>query len=86
MSYHLLANFGDESPAAFERERRGFAGPFEIYADRKAQAFVMLRCGLSHKGGSVQHILSAEEAELLGRALLNAAKFATTPMLADKGA
>lgn len=76
-----LAKFGPEGPTTFERDRRGFASSFEIYADRKDKPFVMLSSGLSHNGGRIQHIMSHEDAEALGVALINAARFAREPML-----
>lgn len=72
-----------EKPAVFERDRRTFAGEFEIYADRKSSAFIMLASGLSHKGGRIQHIMSPDDAEALGRALIAGAEFARVPLLGD---
>lgn len=84
MSEGLLVSFGQTPPTTFERERRGFAGVFEVYADRKAKAFIMLSSGISDKGGRTQHLMSADDAEALGRALLNAADFARVPLILEK--
>ncbi len=70
--------------AVSDREADAFVGNFQIHADRKAPAFVMLRSGLSHKGGCIQHILSVDEARRLGLGLLDAAQFASEPTFSDR--
>lgn len=79
----ILTEFSKAEPTTFERERRGFAGPFEVYADRKDKAFIMLSSGLSHNGGRIQHLMSPAEAKALGNALIDAAEFAEHPMMGD---
>ncbi len=64
----------------FQRDRLFTAGAFTLHADRKATPFISLRSGLSHKGGSIQHILSIEEARELAAELLAAADFAAKPL------
>lgn len=71
------------APAVFERERRVSVGEFTIYVDRKASAFVSLRSGLSHRGGSTQWIMSPADAKALGEHLIAAAEFGSIPMPAD---
>lgn len=70
----------DAPSTAFERDRHYLAGDFTVYADRKAAPFVSIRAGLSHKGGSVQHILSIEAARELRDTLTLAIDFAAKPL------
>lgn len=83
MNDPILTDFSKTAPTTFERDRRGFAGPFEVYADRKDKPFVMLASGLSHNGGRTQHLMTPAEAKALGNALIDAAEFADHPMMAD---
>lgn len=83
MSDPILTEFAKTPPATFERERRGFTGPFEVCADRKDKPFISLSSGLSHNGGRIQHLMSPADAKALGNALIDAAEFAERPMMSD---